>query len=868
LFPSAPVALREPAGNATFTLSQSVGGHPLRRAVVLWRGRWLKIRIRPKSARRCASLAIARKLNLTNPESPFDSYPTGMAGSNSNSQGTPASQAHDVTYWRVEGSLLQMGALRPVGFFTWNAQSFAERWARRAGMAAMAFTRPVAYATNRTFATRLLHTLLRGTSRDRLDLLGEEYFHYVLKPQLRRESAQILVDAVHSGERIVLVGQALEHILRPLARHFGVEAFIANRLDFRDGRATGRLLDPIVRPRGPFAWLVGGPADGRMPKKKLLAQLGWTHASERLQAATRSTLRPTPAVGKPVAIFGGKPPANLLSIREALAGRHILLIGVTGFIGKVWLVDLLENIPEIAKITLLIRRNRTTSAQRRFEKIIEESPALDTLHERHGRKLGPYLRGKIEVVEGDVSQPGLGLDDATQARLAKSLDLIVNSAGLTDFNPDLREALSSNVDSALHLLEFLRRCSHAGLMHLSTCYVTGMRDGRVGEELRENYNPLAISGFEAEKEILSLRETIRRVELRAESPELTGALCRQALGRGGDASKVAADELVGVLKRNRLRWARNRLVRVGMRRAQHLGWPNTYTFTKSLGESILALRGRDLPIAIVRPSIVESSERSPFSGWNEGINTSGPLSYLLGTNFRQLPTNKRKCLDVIPVDMVSRGMTLIAAAVIARRHARLYQLATSAINPVNMGRSIELTGLAHRKHYRTQQGIEHWLKLKFETIPVSKQRYERLSIPMQKAVVSGINRVASWLRMKKPPFAKAERDLNRAEKLIELYEPFILHNEHVFECENARLLSAALPPEERPLFEFDPESIDWWDYWINVHIPALRRWCYPLMEGRQLEPRTPRELDWSAEPAAVRALSKSATSPDSLWRSS
>jgi long-chain acyl-CoA synthetase len=331
---------------------------------------------------------------------------------------------------------------------------------------------------------------------------------------------------------------------------------------------------------------------------------------------------------------------------------------------------------------------------------------------------------------------------------------------------------------------------------------------------------------------------------------------------------VPAAELDGVLKRNRMRWSRNRLVRAGMRRAQHLGWPNIYTFTKSLGESILSRHGRELPIAIVRPSIVESSLRSPFTGWNEGINTSGPLSYLLGTNFRQLPTNERKCLDVIPVDMVSRGMTLIAAAVIARRNARMYQLATSAINPVNMGRSIELTGLAHRKYYRRQQGIEHWLKVKFETIPVSKQRYERLSIPMQKAVVSRINRAAVTLHMKKPPLAKHERELGRAEKLIELYEPFILHNEHVFECENARLLSAALPPEERPTFEFDPESVDWWDYWINIHIPALRRWCYPLMEGRPLESRTPRELDWSPQAARASAATNSAPPSDPLWRSS
>jgi len=792
-----------------------------------------------------------------------------MAKAGANSKGVlGATGTGAVTYWRVEGSLLELGAMRPVGFFTWNSQSFAERWARRAGMAGMALARPFAYTASRTFATRFLHTLLRGVSRDRLDLLGEEYFHYVLKPQLRREAAEKLIEAVRSGERVVLVGQLLENILRPLAHHFGVESFIANRMEYRDGKATGRLIDPIVRPRGPLAWLASGGSDGRIAREKLSSQLGWAKKPEQLESAMQTTARPAIPPGKSVTLFGETPRVERLSVRENLERRHLMLIGVTGFIGKVWLVDLLENIPNIGKITLLIRRNRTTSAQRRFEKIVEESPTFDTLQERYARTLGAFLREKVEVVEGDVSLPGLGLDEATQARLAKSLDLIVNSAGLTDFNPDLRDALSSNVDSAINLLDFLRKCSHAGLMHLSTCYVVGMRDGRVTEELHDNYNPANDAQFDAEREVDSLRETVRHVEERSESPELDKALLRQALGRGGNEAFAPAKELDGVLKRNRARWARNRLTRIGLRRAQHLGWPNTYTFTKSLGESILARRGRDLPIAIVRPSIVESSERSPFTGWNEGINTSGPLSYLLGTNFRQLPSNERKCLDVIPVDMVCRGMTLIASAVVARQHARLYHLATSAINPVNMGRSIELTGLAHRKHYRTTNGIDSWLKVKFESIPVSKQRYERLSIPMQKAVISRINRVAVSMHMRKPPLARAERDLIRAEKLIELYEPFILHNEHVFECENARLLSAMLPAEERPLFDFAPESIDWWDYWINVHIPALRRWCYPLMEGRPLEAREPRALDWSGEPAREAALSQAATPSDPLWRSS
>src|SRR5260370_625521 len=402
-----------------------------------------------------------------------------MAKSGSNSKGVlTVAGASAITYWRVEGSLVELGAMRPVGFFTWNSQSFAERWARRAGMAGMALARPFAYFASRTFATRFLHTLLRGVSRDRLDLLGEEYFHYVLKPQLRREAAEKLIEAVRNGERVVLVGQLLENVLRPLAHHFGVGSIISNRLEFRDGKATGRLLDPIVRPRGPLAWIASGSTDGRIPREKLLSRLGWTGKPGQLESAMQTTARPTIPPGRSVALFGESPRVERLSVRENLANRHLLLIGVTGFIGKVWLVDLLENIPNIGKITLLIRRNRTTSAQRRFEKIVEESPALDTRQECHGRKLGAFLKEKVEVVEGDVSLPGLGLDEATQARLAKSLDLIVNSAGLTDFNPDLRDAVSSNVDSAICLLYFLRKCHHAVLMQLSPRFAVRLRAAR------------------------------------------------------------------------------------------------------------------------------------------------------------------------------------------------------------------------------------------------------------------------------------------------------------------------------------------------------------------------------------------------------
>lgn len=70
-------------------------------------------------------------------------------------------------------------------------------------MATLAIARPFLYVTDRVFATRLLHTVLRGVSRDRLDLLGEEFFEYFLKPRLKARGIAKLNEAVAAGGEII-----------------------------------------------------------------------------------------------------------------------------------------------------------------------------------------------------------------------------------------------------------------------------------------------------------------------------------------------------------------------------------------------------------------------------------------------------------------------------------------------------------------------------------------------------------------------------------------------------------------------------------------------------------------------------------------
>jgi len=750
------------------------------------------------------------------------------------------SSAAPTVYWRVEGSLLDLTVVRPIAFFTWNAQTFAERFRRRGLIFVMALLRPFLYSTNRKFATRVVHTVLRGVTRDRLDLLGEEFFDYKLKPRLKEGGVKQVQELVKTGAGVVLVSQALDHIMRPLARHLGVRHIVANRLEFRDGTATGRLLEPVIRPRGAFAPFQENMPDGRRAPKTLARHLDIS--LEELRAAVVPAERQVHPPRPPIVHFEGQRQAQGFSVRRAFADKHVLLIGVTGFIGKVWLANTLLDLPDVKRIYLLIRRQKSNPAERRFEKMIEDSPVFDPLFERYGDGLPDFLREKIEVVEGDVTQPGLGLTELTARILQKNLDLIVNSSGLTDFNPDLRDALATNTDAAVNILEFVRSSDHAGLLHLSTCYVAGEQDGRVGERLTPNYTPRAVAGFDAEQEWRALQEVVKNAEIHAESEEVTSGLRMQAQSKEHAAKNLQGAALENQIRKNRVRWLKTYLTEAGTRRAKELGWPNTYTLTKSLAESLIAKYGAGLPVAVVRPAIVETSVAKPFLGWNEGINTSASLSYLLGTYFRQLPSNESKRLDIIPVDAVCSGMTLIAAAVMERRHDPLYQLATSVTNPCDMGRSIELTSLAHRKHYRAQEGLESWLRLRFDAIPVSKTRYNRMSAPAQKAIVKSIQRIMSPLPLKKAPLVKTERNLERLEKLIELFEPFILLNEHDFIAENIEKLSYALVPEEQDQFGYDTRGLDWWEYWINIHIPALRRWTYPLIEGRPLEARPPRSF--------------------------
>ena len=219
---------------------------------------------------------------------------------------------------------------------------------------------------------------------------------------------ELLKSRIEAGDDIVLVSQGLEHVMRPLAQHLGVKWLIANRLEFRDGIATGRLLEPVMRPRGLFAGINGSGPGWQACRRASGARSGSAGRGKRWQAAVVPASRQLPVLDRPIVYFDGIRHPGPLSVRRALAGKHVMLIGVTGFIGKVWLANTLMELPEIGRIYLLIRRQKSNPAARRFEKLVEESPVFDPLYARHGAELSRFPAGAGGSDRGGRLSAGTG----------------------------------------------------------------------------------------------------------------------------------------------------------------------------------------------------------------------------------------------------------------------------------------------------------------------------------------------------------------------------------------------------------------------------------------------------------------------------
>ena len=94
-----------------------------------------------------------------------------------------------------------------------------------------------------------------GESEDRLRYLADELFDNVIRPSIFPGAYELIDKSKRLGLRQVLVTGALDLTVLPLARHLGLDAWVTNRLEYVEGKATGRLLPPIMAAATKASWI-------------------------------------------------------------------------------------------------------------------------------------------------------------------------------------------------------------------------------------------------------------------------------------------------------------------------------------------------------------------------------------------------------------------------------------------------------------------------------------------------------------------------------------------------------------------------------------------------------------------------------------
>jgi long-chain acyl-CoA synthetase len=188
--------------------------------------------------------------------------------------------------------------------------------------------------------------------------------------------------------------------------------------------------------------------------------------------------------------------------------HHVLLTGGTGFVGSRLLRKWIEE--SEARVSLLVRSPHDEEARDRVRRLVA--------------RLGPKcasapVHGRLDVVAGDLGAPRLGLGEKTWRALADSLTDVIHAGATVRFDLPLAEASAVNAGGTAALLSLARECRQLGrFLHVSTAFVAGRREGRIGEDEldagQDHHNSYERSKFEAERLVRAAMQELPATVLR------------------------------------------------------------------------------------------------------------------------------------------------------------------------------------------------------------------------------------------------------------------------------------------------------------------------------------------------------------------
>lgn len=484
---------------------------------------------------------------------------------------------------------------------------------------------------------------------------------------------------------------------------------------------------------------------------------------------------------------------ELTSILKFLENRAILVTGATGFLAKIFAEKILRVQPNVKKLYLLLRAQDNNTALQRFNNEAVEKDLFKLLRGKYGANLKAFISQRTTIVPGDITVENLGVKDSTLLEeMWREVEVVVNLAATTNFDERYDVALGLNTFGAINVLNFAKKCSKLKvLLHVSTAYVSGEKAGLILEtpyNLGETLN--GTSGLDVDTEKKVMEETLKQLRFEGSSEK---------------SIRIAMKEL-------------------GLQRSRKYGWPNTYVFTKALAEMLLGDLKEDVPLVIVRPTIVTSTFQEPFPGWVEGIRTIDSLALGYGkgqiTCFLGDPEN---IIDVIPADMVVNAMIVTMMAHADQRGRQIiYHVGTSVSNPLKFTCPQDSAFHYFKEHpWIDKQGKPVIVgKVDVFSSMVSFHRYMAIHYLLPLKGLEIVNTLLCQFFQDK--YSELNRKIKFVMRLVDLYAPYLFFKGVYDDMNTEKLRRAAVESGiEIDLFNFNPKSINWGDYFENIHIPGL-----------------------------------------------
>ncbi len=149
-------------------------------------------------------------------------------------------------FFDVDGTLITTNVVHAYGYYAMNEGSVAGIVKRTVSTIAALPVFGTLNLIDRKIFNEFFYRSYQGLSEDRLLTLSEDLFEDVLKPAIYQNASDLVDEARRAGCKIVFVTGALDFTMQPLARFFKADGLIANRMQFVSGRATGKVIPPII----------------------------------------------------------------------------------------------------------------------------------------------------------------------------------------------------------------------------------------------------------------------------------------------------------------------------------------------------------------------------------------------------------------------------------------------------------------------------------------------------------------------------------------------------------------------------------------------------------------------------------------------